>query len=52
VLDRIAGQIAFARNDPDAGHVLLERSRAALAALDEVAELRRTETAIANAASR
>ena len=52
VLDRIAGQIAFARHDPDAGHALLERSRAALAALDEVAELRRTETAIANATSR
>lgn len=52
VLDRIAGQIAFARNDPEAGRALLERSRAALAALDEVAELRRTEMAIARATPR
>ena len=47
VLDRIAGQITIAGGDATEGRALLERSRVTLMGLDEVAELRRTEAAIA-----
>ena len=47
VLDRIAGEVAIGRGNGPEGRALLERSRAALEALDEIAELRRTEATIA-----
>jgi len=45
--DRVLGQIAAERGDRDAARQLLERSRAVLVAIDEPAELSRTEVALA-----